>query len=142
MSIGIFTDKKQQPSDCEVVEAIGPRLAIWRELADHIRANYPVQEDFRFLYGKNYGWALRFRIKSKFFASLYPTQEGFTAHVNLSPEAVDEALSMDLGDNARQTIARAHPYPEGRWVFMPIESEQDAKDFKQLLAMRAEKRQR
>ena len=49
---------------------------------------------------------------------------------------------MDLGQNVQQAISRAHPYPEGRWVFIPIESERDAEEFKQLLTMRIEKKQR
>jgi hypothetical protein len=142
MGVGIFSDKKHQPTDAEVLEAIGPRLAIWQELADYIRSHYAVQEDFRFLYGRNYGWTLRFRIKSRFLASLYPTQGGFTAHVNLSPEAVEKALGMNLGQNAQQAIARAHPYPEGRWVFVPVESEEDARDIHQLLALRVGMRHR
>ncbi len=65
MSVGIFTDKKQQPTEAEVQAAIGPRLSLWQELIQFIRETYPVQEDFKFLYGKKYGWAWRFRVKTQ-----------------------------------------------------------------------------
>jgi hypothetical protein len=138
MSIGIFTDKKHHPADAEVLEAIGPRLPLWQGLARFIRETYPAQEDFKFLYGKTYGWALRFRIKGQVLTSLYPTQGGFTAQVNLSPEAVEQAQGMQLGHNVQQAIERAHPYPEGRWLFIPVESGEDVRDIQHLLALRAE----
>jgi hypothetical protein len=138
MSIGLFTDKQHRPTDAEVREAIGPRLPLWQELVRFIRETYPTQEDFKFLYGKTYGWALRFRIKGQVLTSLYPTQGGFTAQVNLNPEAVEQAQSMGLGHNVQQAIGRAYPYPEGRWLFIPVESGEDVRDVQRLLALRVE----
>lgn len=138
MSVGIFTDKKHRPTETEIVEAIGSKLPIWQDLIRFIRDTYPVQEDFRFLYGKNYGWGLRFRVKGQLLTSLYPRQEGFSAQVNLSPAAVEEAQRMELGQNVQQAIERAHPYPEGRWLFVVVESENDRRDVQHLLALRAE----
>lgn len=116
---------------------IGPMLPAWQELTHFIRENYPADEDFKFLYGKKYGWALRFRIRGQLLTSLYPTAGGFTAQINLSPEAVEQALDMQFGKNVQGTIARANPYPEGRWLFIPVESADDIHDIKQLLALRA-----
>lgn len=136
MSVGTFTDKKHQPTEAEVITAIGPRLPLWQELMRYIRLTYPVQEDFKFMYGKNYGWAYRFRIKGWFLTALYPANCGLAVQVNLSPQAVEQALSLPPGKNVQQAIARAHPYPEGRWLFIAVESEADAADIRQLLALR------
>ena len=138
MSIGTFTDKKNQPSQDDVLAMIGPQVPLWHELIQFIRENYPSDEDFKFLYGKNYGWALRFRIRGQLLTSLFPTAGGFTAQVNLSPEAVEQALAMQPGKNIQDAIARANPYPEGRWLFIPIESADDVHDVKRLLALRVE----
>ncbi len=138
MGIGLFTDKGHQPTDTQVLEAIGPRLPLWHVLVRFVREQYPVQEDFKFLYGKNYGWALRFRIKGMLLVSLYPTQGGFTAQVILSSDAIEKAQKMKLSSNVQQAIARAHPYPEGRWLFIPVESEKDLRDIQRLVALRAE----
>ena len=138
MSIGIFTDKGDCPTEAQILETIDSRLPLWHELIRHVRELYPVQEDFKFLYGKTYGWALRFRIKKQLLVSLFPTQGGFTAQVNLSPEAIEKTLSMNMSGNVQRAIARAHPYPEGRWLFIPVESDEDVCDVKRLVAMRAE----
>ena len=99
-----------------------------------------MQADFKFLYGQNYGWAWRFRIKGQLLTSLYPAQGCFKAQVNLSPDAVEATQDMRLGTNAQQAIANAHPYPEGRWVFIAVESEHDLEDVQRLLALRVQKK--
>ena len=138
MSVGVFADKRQQPDDAAIRQAIGPNLPLWDALIGFIREAYPAQEDFTFLYGKNYGWARRFRMKGQLLTSLYPAQGRCVAQVNLSPDAIETAQGMGLGDNAQQAIARAHPYPEGRWLFIAVESEQDVQDVQRLLALRVE----
>jgi Protein of unknown function (DUF3788) len=138
MSVGVFTERRNRPADDDIRQAIGARLPLWEALIRFVREKYPVQEDFTFLYGKNYGWAWRFRIKGQLLTSLYPAQGRFVAQVNLSPAAVETALGMKLGENVHQAIARAHPYPEGRWLFVSVESEKDLEDVQRLLALRAE----
>ncbi len=138
MSIGIFTDKKHQPTEDEILKVIGPKLSAWQELIRFIRETYPSDEDFKFLYGKKYGWALRFRIRGKLFTSLYPTKAGFTVQINLSQAGIEQAQGMKLGENVQEAIAGANPYPEGRWLFIPVKSADDIRDIQQLLALRVE----
>jgi hypothetical protein len=136
MSIGAFTDRKHQPTQDEMLSAIGPRLSAWQELIQFIHDNYPSDEDFKFLYGKKYGWALRFSVRGTLLTSLYPTQGGFTVQINLDPAAIEHAQGMKLGENVQRAIAQATPYPEGRWLFIPVQSEADLRDIQQLLALR------
>lgn len=138
MSYGAFTDKKHQPTEAEIQAAIGSQLSAWQELIRFIRENYPADEDFKFLYGKQYGWALRFRIRGQLLTSLYPADEGFTVQINLSPAAVEQTQGMKLGDNVQGAIARATPYPEGRWLFIPVRSADEVRDIQRLLALRVE----
>lgn len=138
MSIGCFTDKGNRPTEAQILESIGSKLPLWHDLTRSMRERYPVQEDFKFLYGKKYGWALRFRIKGQLLVSLFPTQDGFTAQVNLSPDAIEQVVHMETSKNVQQAIVRATPYPEGRWLLIPIETEQDCHDVKRLVAMRVE----
>jgi len=138
MSVGLYTDKQRPPSVEELRAALGQRLTLWERHVAHLLAAYPAQEDLKFMYGRKYGWALRFRIGNQLLTALYPTQGGFTVQVNLGPEAVERALGMGLGASVQGAIARAHPYPEGRWLFIPVESESDLRDVQQLVALRVE----
>jgi hypothetical protein len=137
MSIGLFTDKDHPPTDAEILAAVGPRLDLWQRLLQFIRTSYRAQEDLKFMYGHPYGWALRFRVRGKLLTALYPTAGGFTVQIILSTAAVEQAQRVPLGPHVQQVIAQAHPYPEGRWLFIPVREESDASDVEQLLPLRA-----
>lgn len=136
MSISAFNDKKQQLSEDEIDHMVGAALPVWTALIKYIRKKYLSEEDFKFLYGKKYGWALRFRIRKKLLTSLYPTADGFTVQINLSQKAIAQAEKMKLGKNVMEAIAKAKAYPEGRWLFIPVRSADEIGDIKQLLNLR------
>jgi len=136
MSIGAFTDKQHQPTMDAVLDSIGAGRPAWESLDQYISENFRVQRDLRF-YGKNYGWAVRVRKGGKALLSLYPRQDGFTVQIVLDESAVQSALRLKLGKNTRRAIEAAHPYPEGRWLFIAVESAKDVTDIKHLLDLKA-----
>ena len=137
MAIGIFTDKLHQPTMEEIAVAVGSKQQLWENLTSFIGDSYRLKSDFAF-YGKNYGWALRFRKGGKALLSLYPGQDSFTAQIIASQAQAEKALSSGLSKKASKIIEDAHPYPEGRWLFIKIESEQDLNDVKQLLMIKSQ----
>jgi hypothetical protein len=136
MAIGVFTDKLHQPTMAEIVAAIGSKQPLWENLTAFIADSYRLKSDFAF-YGKNYGWALRFRKAGKALLSLYPGQESFTAQIIVGQAQAEKALGSGLSKKASKIIEEAHPYPEGRWLFLKVESEQDLNDVKQLLIVKS-----
>ncbi len=141
MAIGIFTDKERKPTIAEIVAAIGSQKPLWENLDSFMAESYKLKGDFAF-YGKNYGWALRFRKAGKALLSLYPGREAFTAQVIIGQEQAEKALSAGLSEKAIKIIEDAHPYPEGRWLFIKVESEQDLNDIKQLLTAKTQLKQK
>lgn len=140
MPISCFADKQRQPSDDEIRAAIGPLLPLWDALVAHIRDAYLCDEDLKFLYGKSYGWGLRFRGRGQLLTNLYPAEGGFTVQINLSPEGVEQTRGLAAGPGVPLAIERATPYPEGRWLFIPVVSENDLRDIESLLALRAQEK--
>jgi hypothetical protein len=138
MSISLFVDKSKQPSWEEIETALGSRLDLWNAMITRLRGHYATAEDLAFLYGMKYGWALRFRVKNKLLINIYPAKEHFIAQVNLPAAMESRALQANLGENALAAINRAHPYPEGRWLFVSVASQKDMDDTCLLLALRAE----
>jgi hypothetical protein len=138
MAFSIFSNKKDRPSGEEINTALGAMLPAWDSLVRYIREMYPVEEDFKFMYGKKYGWARYFRIRGKLLTSLYPNKGYFVVQVNLPPAAVELALQMSFGGNVQSAIGRATPYPEGRWVFVPVGESDAIGDIHRLLALRVE----
>jgi hypothetical protein len=136
VSIGVFTDKTQTPGLDEVWPIIGARRMAWEALAGYMARTFGGQADWKF-YGKNYGWALSFRKGSRALLALYPGQAGFTAQLIVGPGQLEKALSLPLGEHVRRILEEAHPYPEGRWLFIPVETDQDVQDIQQLLATKS-----
>lgn len=136
MSIGAFTDKKHCPAESEMNALVGARRHEWQVLAQWIHENYPVREDLHFMYGKNHGWGRRFRIGGDLLTCLYPTENGLTAQVILNQDALRRADQLNLKDSAREAIARAKPYPEGKWLFIPVAGQADVCDVEHLLELK------
>ncbi len=137
MSKGIFTDKTHRPSTREIHRAIHPREAGWREFLKFIRGSFSCKEELKF-YGKNFGWALRFTKAGKALLSLYPAEGGFTAQIILSNADAEKACTLPIGARIRKTIAQAHPYPEGRWLFIPVKTRQDFRDVRALVVLKGD----
>jgi hypothetical protein len=136
MSIGIFSEKECPPKEAEIWAAVGPAIKSFNGLTHWICESLAAQQDLKFMYGRKYGWARRFQIRGRLLAALYPTQNGFTAQIILNRAALEQATRLQLGESAKQAIARAHLYTEGKWLFNPVESERDAQDVQRLLQLK------
>ena len=138
MAIGTFTDREHKPTQAEIIAAISSKRLLWENLTSFIEDRYRLKSDFAF-YGKNYGWALRFRKAGKALLSLYPGQDSFTAQIIISETQAEKALSSGLSEKTSKIIEDARPYPEGRWLFIKVESEQDLNDIKQFLMVKSQR---
>lgn len=139
MSVSAFADKNHTPDDVEIFSIMGATRFLWDKLVVHIRTTYKPADDLKFLYGKNYGWGYRFRVKGKLLTVLYPTNGGFTAQIILSPKAVETARSISKSQNVQKAIDEANPYPEGRWLFIRVEDAVDLEDIYRLLELKTAK---
>jgi hypothetical protein len=135
MSIGVFSTKEHQPTMGEIFASLGSKRVLWEKLTLFITDNYRTRDDFAF-YGKNLGWAKRFRKSGKALLSLYPGKESFTAQIILGQTETEKASSLKLSNKVKKILEDAHQYTEGRWVFIKIESEQDINDVQQLLMVK------
>ncbi len=138
MSVGFFIEKGCPPQELEILTAVGRMLARWHELNRWLSEKCNSRSELKFMYGKKYGWARRFEIRGTLLTALYPTENGFTVQVILNRSALEQSSGVALGKNATQAIYRAHPYPEGKWLFVPVESERDVADVKALLSLKIE----
>jgi hypothetical protein len=136
MSIGAFVSKERQPTIEGIFTAIGSKRLLWENLTRFIADNYGIKVDFMF-YGKNYGWALRFRRGSKTLLSMYPGTESFVVQIVLGQIEAEKAFDLDLGKNVRRHLENTHQFHEGRWLFIKKESEQDLNDVKKLLLVKS-----
>lgn len=135
MVVGTFVDKQHRPTMEEILTSIGPKKELWENLERFIEQNYRTKRDFAF-YGKNYGWAVRFRKAGKALLSMYPGKGSFTAQIVLGETAAGKASRLKLGRNVKNVLDSAHPFPEGRWLFIRIGSRKDIADVQKLLLLK------
>ena len=135
MSIGAFTDKSHLPTSEEIQAMLGSQWEAWLEFNQFVINSYACTGEFKF-YGKNYGWAVRYRKTGKALLSVYPAQAGFTIQIILSEGEIVQARQNGLEQVGLRAIDAANPYPEGRWLFIPIKSDRDLQDIKMMLAIK------
>jgi hypothetical protein len=78
----------------------------------------------------------------KTLLSLYPAKESFTAQIIIGPGEAEKAFSLTLGENVRKVLESANEFREGRWLFVKVESKQDARDIQELLLVKSKTRKR
>jgi hypothetical protein len=137
MGISTFTDKQHQPTMAEVFADLGSKRPLWDSLTQFIADNYRVRGEFKFYVSKKYGWVVWYRQSGKTLVALYPGQGYFTAQIILASAQVEQAFQLKLGRASRKVLEGAHPYPEGRWLFLRVDSERDLEDVKRLLLLKA-----
>lgn len=139
VSYGLFTDKHIQPSPNEINEALGTVQAEWTSLGDFVHSHYRTQEDFKFLYGRDYGWALRFRHKGKLLTALFPNRDHFTCLVILNWEQLGLVENIKFHSSTRKAIDSANLYAEGKWLFVKVGALNDVKDVGTIVDLKAQK---
>ncbi len=135
MSVGAFVDKTHQPLPEELTQALSNASILWQDLAGFLEEGCGCDGDFRF-YGRNYGWALRFRKWGWALCSMYPCNGFFTAQVVLSPRLVIEAAELPLSEKTRAALESTKEYPEGRWLYLPVSSRDDVDDVQRLVSLK------
>jgi hypothetical protein len=133
---GCFIDRGQRPKTRQILQVIGKKRREWEELCRYLASEFQAREELKF-YGTNYGWALRFRKGGKALASLYPDRDGFTVQVVLPESDVQTAATWELGRNVKEVLENAHPFPEGRWLFVRVKSRKDLLDVRRLIALKS-----
>jgi hypothetical protein len=135
VSVGVFVDKAHQPLLEEVKKTLGGGASLWDDLIRFLREGCGCDGEFRF-YGKNYGWALRFRRWGWALCSMYPCNGFFTAQVVLSPRLVAQATELPLSAKVRGVLESTREYPEGRWLYLPVSSNDDVEDVQRLVSLK------
>jgi hypothetical protein len=135
MPVESFVEKQHQPTMREVFASIGSKKGLWENLEKFVAEKFRTKRDFVF-YGKNYGWALRFRKAGKALFSMYPGERIFTVQIVLAETPAKKASSLKLGKNTRNMLESVHQFPEGRWLFIKVNSKQDLRDIRQLLLLK------
>jgi hypothetical protein len=131
MAVDPLFDPGAAPMPGVVRSIVGPTAPLWDTLVGRFEA-MGARGAFTWE-GPKYGWSLKYTRAGRPFVSLTPVPGGFRALVILGRAQVDEAPALPLGAHVRGIFDAARQYPDGRWLLIPVESEQDAADVVALL---------
>ena len=136
MTVGSLLDKTQQPTPQDIQKTLGAAWPLWEDLTRFLAEAYPeIPPDLSYG-GKKYGWNLWYRKSGKSLLSLYP-QEGYcVAQIVLGNVQVEQALQLELGEAVGRLLRETPQFHDGRWLFIPVRTERDAEDVKQLLQVK------
>jgi hypothetical protein len=134
MSRGVFADKEIKPSDNDIDQCLGQVKPLWDNLTCFVTDKYNVQGEFKF-YGKNLGWALRYKKSGRVLIALYPGDGEYTVQIILNEEQVKNALSTDISTETRKIIAESRKFREGKWVYVTVPTTR-LEDIKSLIISR------
>lgn len=136
MSKGSFTDKNHEPSEDEICEALASVKPLWNDLREFIEDNYKISGELKF-YGKNFGWALRYRKSGRVLVSMYPGINEFTVQIILNGKEVGKAMELDLEADTMKVIENTEPIREGKWIYINVTSETGLRDVEDLISVRS-----
>lgn len=135
MSIGTFTEKENKPDVSEVLETLAFKKPFWDILVEYMMNSIKAKAEWKF-YGRNYGWALRFKKDGKSLAALYPSQNKLTIQIILDCDQVKRALELIKSDEIKEIIAKTEEIHEGKWIYIQIEDEIILEEVKKLIDIR------
>lgn len=124
----------KSPSRAELVARLGRTHAAWTALVEFVQARYRVQAAWD---ADRDGWELRWRKGGKALLTLRTEERRFSAQFVVPPTRVREALALPLSPATRALIRAARPYPDGRWIRIPVRTLRDLADLKTLVVFKA-----
>jgi len=131
----IFSDKGRAPSDEELAAALGRSRAAWKRLREFLAGSYGLAGEWAY-YGPKAGWVLRYRKGGRALTTLSPYEGFFNVQLVLGEADYAKARTAELGESIRAAIQAAHPYHDGRWLFLSVKSLKDLGDIITLLRVK------
>lgn len=131
-----FPDRDTPPTSAQFAAAAGAGRERWDRLDGWARETYGVLGEPIF-FGRDSGWCLRYRRSGKALFTLIPHGDGFRALVVVGPSAWAGAADVELSAVTRAAWDAAHPYPDGRWLWLEVGDDQVARDIERLVELKS-----
>ena len=135
MSKGVFKEKNNKPTDDDIYNSLQEAKPLWESLISFLEDNYQIHGELIF-YGKNFGWALRYRKAGRVLIAVYPRKAEFLVQIILNENEIEEVLGSDISPETRKIITETRMIREGKWIYLTVTKEDGLDDIKQLIIAR------
>jgi hypothetical protein len=134
---GLLLDPTTAPTARELAASLGSTRPLWDRLVSWMLETYGLTGEPLFTTRED-GWALRFRRSGRALLTLQPLADGrFKALVVLGPSVWDQVAGVGLGSVVKAAWDGAHPYPDGRWLFLAVDDDETVDDIERLIALKS-----
>jgi len=138
MSLSVFGEKTEVPTEDALATALGESKALWGDIKKHVESacgNY--NDEWKF-YSKKAGWSFVVRSGKRTILYLIPQDKCFKVNFVLGDKAVAAAQDIGLPESIVALIMEATPYTEGRSFMFDIASFGDVDSVRKLTIIKAE----
>jgi len=125
-------NKQEQPTFEDLIAYSGERGALWLALDKHMKEKCNASWEIRFPYGKDYGWGVKYSVKSKHICDVFAEKGAFTALFQVSDKAVN-TIYDELGGYAKEIWAEKYPCASGGWIEFRVLNEEQLQDLEKIL---------
>jgi hypothetical protein len=132
METGIFKEKSKQPSESELVKALGKNAVNWNDIKNYILKNSPSSLEM-WNYSAAYGWSFRIKDKKRVIAYFMPYKGYFRFSMVYGEKAASEALESKISAGIKEIISSAKVYAEGRGFRIEVRNKKCVNDIKLLI---------
>jgi hypothetical protein len=125
-------NKQEIPTFDELIRYSGDSGSLWLGLDRHMEDKYKVSKLIRFPYGKDYGWSVKYSIKSKHICDVFAENGAFTALFQVSDKAV-ATVHDELSDYGKDIWADKYPCASGGWIKFRVLNEEQLQDLEKII---------
>ncbi len=134
-------DKSVQPTEAEIIAAVGERAELWTRIHEYMALHYDFASELKF-YAKKYGWTLRYHKSGRTLCSFFPEAGAFSVLIVLGGKeaAKVEAIKARLNANVRSVFEKTEQLRDGKWMWVRVLEESDIESIKLLLSAKRKPR--
>ena len=138
MSLSIFGDKAEIPTEDALVSALGESKALWDDIKKQVETACGDYNDEWKFYSKKAGWSFVVRSGKRTILYLIPQDKYFKVNFVFGDKAVAAVQDAGLLEAIVALIMEATPYPEGRSFMFDIGFLDDVDSVRKLISIKAE----
>ena len=129
-------NKQEVPIFDDLIKHSGDCGDLWLALDKRMEEKYSASKLIRFPYGKEYGWSVKYSIKSKHICDVFAENGAFTALFQISTKAV-ETIYEELDTYAKEIWEDKSPCKGGGWIEYRVLNQEQLRDLERLIHAKA-----
>ena len=123
-------------SNDDLISHSGDCGNLWFQLDKDMEEKYNISKLIRFPYGKEYGWSVKYSIKSKHICDVFAENGAFTALFQVTTKAI-ETIYDELGAYAKDIWENKNPCKGGGWIEFRVLNKEQLLDLLKIIHAKA-----